>query len=207
MIISSKIPLWKRALDVTLVGLTAPITLPIAVIITGYIKLVSTGPVIFKQQRVGINASDFICYKFRSMRPNVSISSHQSHLKSLVETNSPMEKIDNYDDRLIPGARFLRASGLDELPQLINVLKGDMSLVGPRPCLKYEFEYFKKSHKKRFEVLPGLTGLWQVSGKNKTTFSEMVNYDVAYATNHNFLMDLKIIFSTFKVLYSQLFPK
>jgi lipopolysaccharide/colanic/teichoic acid biosynthesis glycosyltransferase len=118
-----------------------------------------------------------------------------------------MEKIDKHDDRLIPGAKFLRATGLDELPQLINVIKGEMSLVGPRPCLKYEFEYFAKSQRRRFDVLPGLTGLWQINGKNKTTFQKMASLDVAYAKHHNFLMDLRIMASTFRVLYSQLMEK
>lgn len=201
------IPLWKRALDLSVVALTTPITIPVAIGIAAYIKLVSNGPVLFKQQRVGIGATKFVCFKFRSMKVNVPTHSHQNHLKNVIENDVPMEKIDKTDNRLIPGARFLRSSGLDELPQLINVFKGEMSLVGPRPCLQYEFEYFKKSHRRRFDVLPGLTGLWQINGKNKTTFKEMIIYDVAYAKRHNILMDLIIMASTFRVLYRQLFLK
>lgn len=191
-------------MDFALIVVTAPITIPISLLICLYIKLVSSGPILFKQERIGLGCKPFTCYKFRSMNVNTSTVSHQEHLKDVIKNGTPMKKIDRVDSRLIPGARFLRASGLDELPQLINVLRGDMSIVGPRPCLRYEFQYYKKSDRQRFDVLPGLTGLWQVSGKNNTTFRKMVILDVLYAKRHSLLMDLKIIASTFPTMVGQL---
>jgi lipopolysaccharide/colanic/teichoic acid biosynthesis glycosyltransferase len=115
-----------------------------------------------------------------------------------------MTKMDNFGDpRLIPLGFLLRASGLDELPQLINVLRGEMSLVGPRPCLPYEFDVYLPWQKQRLDTLPGLTGLWQVSGKNKTTFSEMVRLDISYARNSSFWLDVRIIAGTVSALVTQ----
>lgn len=199
-----KLPIWKRTMDLLLIVATAPITIPISLIICLYIRLVSSGSVLFKQERIGVGCEPFMCYKFRSMYENATTLLHQSHLHDVIENGKSMKKIDQTDPRLIPGAKWLRASGLDELPQLINVLKGEMSIVGPRPCLEYEFQFYKKSGHKRFEVLPGLTGLWQVSGKNNTTFKKMVMLDIFYAKRHSLLMDLKIILSTFPLLLSQL---
>lgn len=202
-----KLPIWKRAMDFALIVVTAPITIPVSLLICLYIKLVSSGPVLFKQERIGLGCKPFTCYKFRSMNVNTSTAPHQSHLKDVIINGVPMKKIDKKDPRLIPGAKLFRASGLDELPQLINVLKGEMSIVGPRPCLRYEFQFYKNTDRHRFEVLPGLTGLWQVSGKNDTTFREMVLLDVLYAKKHNFLMDLSIVISTIPSMLYQLFKK
>ena len=116
-----------------------------------------------------------------------------------------MMKMDRKGDpRIIPFGVLLRASGLDELPQLINVLRGEMSLVGPRPCVPYEYEKYLPWQKERFNSLPGLTGLWQVSGKNKTTFVEMIQLDIKYARNKTFWWDVKIIFMTIPVLIFQM---
>jgi lipopolysaccharide/colanic/teichoic acid biosynthesis glycosyltransferase len=116
-----------------------------------------------------------------------------------------MKKLDDSkDNRIIPMGRFLRACAMDELPQLMNVIRGDMSLVGPRPCLPYEFETFLRWHKRRFDTLPGLTGLWQVSGKNKTTFGEMMRLDIAYERRQSFLFDLWIIARTPLVIAEQI---
>src|SRR3569833_1628329 len=125
------------------------------------------------------------------MRVNAETSSHQNHLKQLINSNAPMIKMDlKGDPRIISCGAFLCSSGLDELPQLINVLKGEMSLVGPRPCTRYEYEQFEPWHKQRFRALPGLTGLWQVSGKNKTTFSQMISLDILFV----FLWSLGLVF-------------
>jgi lipopolysaccharide/colanic/teichoic acid biosynthesis glycosyltransferase len=202
-----KLPLWKRIMDLVLIVVTVPILIPIGLLISLYIKLVSSGPTLFRQERVGMGGRLFICYKFRSMRTDALSNTHQLHIDNIMKCGISMKKIDSLDDRIIPGARLLRASGLDELPQLFNVLKGEMSIVGPRPCLKYEVQYYKKSDRRRFDVLPGLTGLWQISGKNNTTFREMVSLDVLYAKNYNFLMDLKIVISTIPLIFSQLFKK
>lgn len=202
-----KLPLWKRVMDIALIAVTMPITIPVGVLISLYIKLVSSGPVLFKQERVGMGGKSFVCYKFRSMRTDAPTNSHQSYINDVITSGVSMKKIDKVDKRLISGAKLLRASGLDELPQLINVLKGEMSIVGPRPCLRYEFQHYKKADRHRFEVLPGLTGLWQVSGKNDTTFREMVSLDVLYAKKYNFLMDLGIVVSTIPSMLIQLFKK
>lgn len=199
-----RFPLWKRIMDISLVVLSFPVTIPLALMIITYIKLVSSGPVLFKQIRIGLDCKPFICYKFRSMYVDSSIKIHESHFKSIVQNNVPMTKIDTKDNRLIPGAKWLRSIGLDELPQLLNVLRGNMSLVGPRPCLAYEFQYFQNDGIRRFNILPGLTGLWQVSGKNNTTFQEMVSLDVFYADRYNLFMDIKIVLSTLPVMISQL---
>jgi len=115
----------------------------------------------------------------------------------LISSNLPMAKMDLHGDpRLIPGGWWLRASGLDELPQIINVLRGDMSLIGPRPCLPYEYDRYLPWQKERFNTLPGLTGLWQVSGKNTTTFDEMMHLDIQYVRNKSLWLDLKILLMT-----------
>ncbi len=108
------------------------------------------------------------------------------------------------DPRLIPFGAVLRATGFDELPQLVNILRGEMSLVGPLPCLPYEYEKYTEYQKHRFDALPGLTGLWQVSGKNQTTFSEMIQMDISYAKHKSLWLDLKIIARTIPALISQL---
>ena len=108
------------------------------------------------------------------------------------------------DSRLIPGGRLIRASGLDELPQIINVLRGEMSLVGPRPCVPYEYEKYTAWQRNRFRAVPGLTGLWQVSGKNRTTFDEMIRLDIHYAQNKSLSLDLRIMLNTLPALLVQL---
>jgi lipopolysaccharide/colanic/teichoic acid biosynthesis glycosyltransferase len=108
------------------------------------------------------------------------------------------------DSRLIPGGRLIRASGLDELPQIINVLRGEMSLVGPRPCLPYEYDKYTSWQRDRFNAVPGLTGLWQVSGKNRTTFDEMIRLDIRYAQDKSLSLDLRIMLKTIPAMLSQL---
>jgi lipopolysaccharide/colanic/teichoic acid biosynthesis glycosyltransferase len=168
------------------------------------IKAVSRGPVFFKQERVGFLGNTFVLLKFRTMKVNASVQGHQGHLENLMSSNAPMTKMDNLgDSRLIPFGRILRSSGLDELPQFINVLKGEMSLIGPRPCTIYEYSKYEEWHKGRFNAFPGLTGLWQVSGKNKTTFKEMIEFDIQYASRLSPWTDLKILLKTFPVLVGQ----
>lgn len=201
---SGVIPAWKRRLDMVVVLITLPVWLPIAVFIAVVIRLVSVGPVLFKQERIGYRGERFMCLKFRTMRVGADTAVHQGHLKQLMEANVPMVKMDSSGDRrIIPFGRLLRASGLDELPQLINVLRGEMSLVGPRPCLPYEYENYLPWQKERFTTLPGLTGLWQVSGKNKTTFVEMIQLDIKYARNKTVWLDLIIMLRTIPALAVQ----
>lgn len=204
-IAGARVPVWKRTLDIMCLLLAMPTILPLMLLIAAVIKIVSPGPVFFKQERIGFLGRPFMCLKFRTMRVNADTKVHQNHLKDLIKCDTPMTKMDSKgDSRLIPLGWLLRSSGLDELPQLINVFRGDMSLVGPRPCTPYEFEQFQPWHKQRLRALPGLTGLWQVSGKNKTTFTEMINLDIYYAQHCSFFFDIRIMLRTFPVLFSQI---
>jgi lipopolysaccharide/colanic/teichoic acid biosynthesis glycosyltransferase len=198
-------PRWKRILDVVLVIMALPLLLPLMIVIGLIIRSVSVGPILFKQERIGHRGKRFLCFKFRTMFVDSDTTCHQGHLNHLMNSNAPMMKMDSHGDpRIIPFGRLLRASGLDELPQLINVLRGEMSLVGPRPCVSYEFEKYLPWQRERFNTLPGLTGLWQVSGKNRTTFTEMIQLDIKYAQSKTLWLDLKIIFKTVPALLIQM---
>jgi lipopolysaccharide/colanic/teichoic acid biosynthesis glycosyltransferase len=191
------LPAWKRPLDVTLVLLALPLALPVAIVVFVFIKVVSPGPAFFRQPRVGYLRRRFMCLKFRSMKVHADTGVHAAHLKHLMTANQPTRKLEcTGDNRLFFGAAWLRAAGVDELPQLFNVLRGEMSLVGPRPCTPFEFDLFSEKHKARCNALPGLTGLWQVSGKNNTTFEQMMDLDLQYVRRQSPWMDLKIIVST-----------
>jgi exopolysaccharide production protein ExoY len=191
------VPAWKRVLDVTLVLLAIPFLIPVGILIYAFIKIVSPGPAFFRQQRVGYQRRRFMCLKFRTMQINADTGVHKDHLTELMTRNQVTRKLDCAGDkRLIPGGMWLRAMGVDELPQLLNVLFGDMSLVGPRPCMPFEFELFSERYKQRCQVPPGMTGLWQISGKNKTTFEEMINLDLKYARENSLWLDMKIIVLT-----------
>ena len=139
------------------------------------------------------------------MRVGSDTNGHQAYFKELIGTNAPMMKLDSRgDSRLIPGCRFLRAAGLDELPQIINVLRREMTIVGPRPCIVGEFAAYQPSQRQRCDAMPGLTGLWQVSGKNRTTFEEMVSLDIRYGKTKSFWLDVKIIALTIPALLVQI---
>ena len=197
-------PGWKRALDITLIVFLLPLWLPIMVILALFIRLTSPGPVFFRQERVGQGAGRFMCLKFRSMKVNAETQSHERHLEKLMRANTPMTKLDaRGDSRLIFGGGIMRATGLDELPQIFNVLQGTMSLVGPRPCTPFEYGYYEDWQKRRVEAPAGLTGYWQVNGKNRTTFKEMIQMDIFYAENMSLWMDLGILFRTLPALAAQ----
>ncbi|HYG24738.1 MAG TPA: sugar transferase [Verrucomicrobiae bacterium] len=203
-LIETGIPIWKRILDIALIVGTAPVWLPIMLLVGLLIKTVSPGPALFRQERVGYLGRRFTCFKFRTMVVNADVNIHKGHLAYLMGSNAPMTKLDSArDPRLIPCGLLLRSLGIDELPQLFNVLRGDMSLVGPRPCVPYEYEGYAAHHRQRFEAAPGLTGLWQVSGKNRTTFEQMIQLDIHYARNLSFVTDLKIMFKTVPAILSQ----
>ena len=196
---------WKRTLDVLLILVALPFLIPLAVFVALLIRSVSDGPILFRQERVGLRGRRFMCFKFRTMFVNAETTAHQGHLQQLMNSNAPMTKMDSKGDpRIIPFGVLLRASGLDELPQLINVLRGEMSLVGPRPCIPYEYERYQPWQRERFNTVPGLTGLWQVSGKNKTTFTEMIQLDIKYAREKSLWWDLKIILMTVPALVIQM---
>jgi lipopolysaccharide/colanic/teichoic acid biosynthesis glycosyltransferase len=197
-------PLWKRSADISLSLAVMPLLLAAIALMAIYHWLVSPGPIFFRQARIGRGGRTFSIYKFRTMKPACEFSTHQNHLHQLLGSGAPMEKLDKGDARIIPGGRLLRASGLDELPQLLNVLRGEMSLIGPRPCLPFEYEAYAPDQRKRFEVAPGLTGLWQVSGKNRTTFEQMVQLDCDYVERRSAGLDLKIVFLTIPALVQQI---
>ena len=202
---AAPLPGWKRAVDIAFCLVALPLfglfTLALAI----GMKLTSPGPVLFRQERVGHRSRRFLCYKFRTMAVGADSQNHQQHCTELIRSNAPMVKMDaSRDSRIIPGGWLLRATGLDELPQLINVLQGDMSLVGPRPCVPYESDAYLPWQRERFRAVPGLTGLWQVSGKNRTTFDEMVRLDIHYAENLSLWLDLKIICLTVPALVEQI---
>ncbi len=197
LVARSEVPGWKRILDCTLIILTAPVWLPLALLIAVWVKLVSPGPVLFRQERIGHLGARFRCLKFRTMKVNADTTVHRDHLNLLMTSNRPMRKLDSAGDgRLIRGGLWLRTLGVDELPQIINVLRGEMSLVGPRPSTAYEYEMFQPHHRQRCRTLPGLTGLWQVKGKNRTTFEKMMELDLAYVETKSLFLDLKILAST-----------
>jgi len=200
----------KRSIDIigALVGviLFSPVMLVIAILI----KITSCGPVLFKQERIGFLGKEFTFLKFRSMYTDCSEEKHRQYVTNLIKNTlgttgdeaecKPVYKMDD-DPRVTPFGHFLRKSSLDELPQLINVLKGEMSLVGPRPPISYEVEKYENWHFRRvLEVKPGITGLWQVEGRSSTTFNEMVRLDIAYVNNFSLWLDLKILFKTIWVV-------
>lgn len=197
-------PLWKRILDILTILITSPVWLPMMAVGVLMVKLVSRGPVFFRQERVGFRGEKFMILKFRTMHFNADTTGHENYFEKLIKSDCPMTKLDAVGDkRLIPGGKLLRATALDELPQLFNVLRGEMSLVGPRPCTPAEFAHYDESQKERFHCPPGLTGYWQVNGKNKTTFSEMIDMDIRYSREMSALSDLRIMVKTFPVLIQQ----
>src|SRR4051812_35221535 len=198
------LPVWKRLLDVAIIIALSPAIVLIGAVVALIIKCGSAGPVLFRQRRVGYRGEVFTCLKFRTMKHKADTQFHQKHTEHLIRSAAPMVKLDSRrDPRLVPFGAALRATGLDELPQLVNVLRGEMSIVGPRPCLPYEADLYEPWHRRRFSAVPGLTGLWQVSGKNRTTFNQMVQLDIEYAERLSLWLDLKIILKTVPALWSQ----
>ena len=194
----------KRALDLACIVIALPVLLPVLGLLSLLLKCLSRGPLLFKQERMGLGQRPFICFKFRTMKHNADPGTHREHVLQLARSGLPMTKLDSKGDpRLIPGGGFLRAIGLDELPQLLNVWRGEMSLVGPRPAVRYEHETFTAYQRRRCETLPGLTGLWQVSGKNQTTFQRMIELDIFYAENRSLWLDVLILARTFPALIKQ----
>jgi lipopolysaccharide/colanic/teichoic acid biosynthesis glycosyltransferase len=198
-------PIWKRTIDIAFGLAAAPLLGVCALLVAIMHRIFSPGPLFFLQERVGYQGRRFKICKFRTMGCGADTQDHQAYFQQLIGSNAPMEKLDSQgDSRLIPGGWLLRASGLDELPQLINVLRGDMSLVGPRPCLPAEFAAYLPAQRLRVNATPGLTGLWQVSGKNRTTFEEMIRLDIEYLQIRTFWLDLRIVLRTLPALAAQI---
>src|SRR5438105_5163598 len=199
-------PGWKSALDITCILLSLPVWLPLMILLMLVTRIASPGPIFYRQERIGFGGRHFFISKFRTMKLSAETQVHERHFEELMRVDCPMTKLDVYGDpRLAPFGRILRASGLDELPQIFNVLRGEMSLVGPRPCTPNEFAHYEPWQRERVVGLPGLTGYWQVNGKNKTTFNEMIAMDLFYLENVSILLDLKIMLKTGAVVAGQLF--
>lgn len=193
--------LVKRIVDVTIAALGLVLAAPLMALIALAIRLDSPGPIIFRQTRVGLRGRLFEMYKFRSM--HVGAEEQQDMLADLNEADGPIFKIRD-DPRLTRVGRIIRRLSLDELPQLVNVLRGEMSLVGPRPPIPSEVEKYQEWHKKRLEAPPGMTGLWQVSGRSRLPFDEMVLLDIYYIENWSLWLDFKILMRTIpKVLLGE----
>lgn len=194
--------IYKRIFDVviTVIGLVI-MAIPMAIVAL-LIKLTSKGPVLYNQTRIGKDCKPFKFYKFRTMYEGTNDSAHREFVSDLIaarEASGEVKKITN-DPRVTPAGRFLRATSLDELPQLFNVLKGDMSLVGPRPCMPYELDQYEEWHRRRLAVMPGCTGLWQVAGRSAVDFNDMVILDLFYIDNMSPLFDVRIILRTLPVM-------
>ncbi len=187
----------KRALDVagSLAGLA--VLSPLLLVVALAIRLTSPGPILFRQKRVGTDEKVFLCYKFRTMYEDAE--QRQAQLEALNEADGAVFKIKD-DPRVTPVGRFLRRWSLDEFPQLINVLKGEMSLVGPRPLPVRDFQRMEEVHKRRLGAVPGMTGYWQISGRSNLSFEEMVKLDLYYIENWSLSFDVKIIFKTLQVV-------
>ena len=199
-----QIPRWKRAVDIAGSVVALLLLLPLLLAVAVLIKIVSPGPVLFRQDRVGYRGKVFTMWKFRTMHVNADATPHRDYVQGLIHNENIMTKLDTGKDRrIIPFGNLLRATGIDELPQLINVFFGDMSLVGPRPCLSYEVQEYSPWQMRRFDAVPGLTGLWQVSGKNRTTFKEMMRLDIGYAKKRAFLLDMMIFLKTIPAIAMQ----
>lgn len=192
---------FKRMFDIVASSLLIFITVPISFTIGLLIKLTTKGPVFYKTTVVGKNGKRFRWYKFRTMYFNNDPSVHKEHLKKVIIENNAYQKLIN-DSRITRIGKFLRKFSLDELPQLINVFVGDMSLVGPRPCLPYEYEIFQDWHKLRYKVIPGMTGLAQILARNMKdiSFNDSILLDLFYADNQSLWLDLKIMFKTIPVI-------
>ncbi len=193
--------LVKRAFDIAGASVGIVLTSPLLLLIAVLIKLDSPGSILYKQERLGEGCRLFRMFKFRSMQANANPALHRALATRLIRenirTNDPNGslKLEN-DPRVTRVGRFLRKTSMDELPQLFNVLRGEMSLVGPRPPIPYEVELYQDWHKRRFETIPGITGLWQVKGRNRVSFDEMVRMDLEYIENQSLWLDLKLLIQT-----------
>ena len=186
--------LAKRVFDLTLTILAIPVLVPLFALVAAAIRLDSPGPVFFVQQRVGLRKREFPMFKFRSMY--VDAEERLKEIEHLNEADGPIFKIKD-DPRTTRVGRFIRKTSIDELPQLINVLRGEMSLVGPRPMSLRDVDRFDRGiQRKRFSVQPGLTCLWQISGRSDLPFEKWLELDLEYITNWNFWLDVQILFKT-----------
>lgn len=197
----------KRALDVTLAVVALLLMLPLLCVIALAVRCTSPGPVLFRQERVGRHGATFTMLKFRTMQTDNDDAAHREYVKRLLTEEAPPDggargvyKLVR-DPRLTRIGHVLRAASLDELPQLVNVLTGDMSLVGPRPALAWEVALYRPEHRRRLEVKPGLTGLWQVSGRSALTMRQALDLDVEYVERRSLGLDLALLARTGPALF------
>jgi lipopolysaccharide/colanic/teichoic acid biosynthesis glycosyltransferase len=221
--------LTKRSIDVLFAASVLVLIAPVLITIAILIRLDSPGPIVFRQQRVGARLqkidgrwqwqrTTFTIYKFRSMYHGVDAARHREYVQAFIHNDftameqqnpdtstsnvKPVFKLTN-DSRITRVGKFIRASSLDELPQFFNVLKGDMTLVGPRPALPYEVAEYQPWHLRRLEAVPGLTGLWQVSARSAVDFDTMVKLDIQYVETQNLMLDFRILWQTPGVVFSR----
>lgn len=197
----------KRIFDVLLSFVLLLLAAPLMISVAIAIKLSSSGPVFYVQHRVGFRGRVFPFIKFRSMHVNNDDQIHREYTKQWITKGSPQADANGAtvhkivdDPRIFRVGRFIRKFSIDELPQLFNVVRGEMSLIGPRPAIPYEVDVYREWHRRRFEAPPGITGLWQVSGRNRLTFDEMIKLDIDYLENWSFLLDLQILWRTVRVV-------
>ncbi|MFZ1996029.1 MAG: sugar transferase [Solirubrobacteraceae bacterium] len=195
-----------RAVDLIVAPIAFVVLLPLMALIAIAIKLDSSGPVVFRQRRLGRGMTPFTVHKFRTMNQGVSQDIHRQFVIELIEGSKP-ERVEgtpqfklSADPRVTRLGRFLRRSSLDELPQLWNVIRGEMSLVGPRPAIEYEVEHYPEAWLRRFVHKPGMTGLWQVSGRSELTMAEMVKLDIEYTDRRSVWLNLSILLRTIPVV-------
>jgi lipopolysaccharide/colanic/teichoic acid biosynthesis glycosyltransferase len=194
----------RRTLDILVASALLIVLAPLLLLVAIAIRVDSRGAALFRQRRVGRGGREFTLVKFRSMRTDADPRGHRDYVAALIRSgengSKPPAQGGLYklavDDRITPVGRVIRRWSVDELPQLINVLLGDMTLVGPRPVIPYEVAEYPTWYRRRFAVKPGLTGLWQVSGRNERTYEEMVRLDIEYAESRTFLLDLSIFART-----------
>jgi exopolysaccharide biosynthesis polyprenyl glycosylphosphotransferase len=194
----------KRAFDIVVASLILVVISPLLLILALLIKLDSPGPVIYRQKRIGENGKPFTMLKFRSMYVDANPSIHREYSTRLIKENTEPRQLKKgksglkmkNDSRITRLGHFIRRTSLDELPQLINVVKGEMSLVGPRPSMPYELEVYQDWHKRRLEALPGMTGIWQVRARNRVSFDEMVRMDLDYIQHQSIWKDVWILLQT-----------
>ena len=194
-------PVLKRLLDIVIAAVALVLVAPVMVAVAVAIRLDSAGPAVFRQTRVGKGRRPFTFYKFRSMYHNSDHTVHQQFVTTLINGNGVAHKLSG-DRRITRVGAFIRRTSLDELPQLFNINKGDMSLVGPRPPIPYEVAAYKEWHKRRLDVPPGLTGLWQVRARSAVSFDEMVMMDIEYVSRRSLLLDLEILAHTVPAVLS-----
>jgi lipopolysaccharide/colanic/teichoic acid biosynthesis glycosyltransferase len=189
----------KRVFDIVAAGLLLIVLWPVLLVAALMVRASSSGPILFRQERIGRQGKPFTLYKFRTMVHNSDATVHLAHMRALI--NGDAQPVNGTfkllkDTRITPLGRILRRFSLDELPQLFNVLEGTMSLVGPRPALPYEVELYGARERQRLAVAPGITGLWQVSGRAELNFDQSISYDLAYIEHWSFTLDLAIIGQT-----------